>query len=468
MIENCLIHEEPGIKIYSFGGLHEVGRNCFAVYSTIYDKAIIIDCGKVVLGRLSEKDPDENELEIPESEIMPQFSSVAELWPKVIAVLITHIHLDHCGGIVDLYKKLGRINRPPVYSSRFSITFIKSLFKERNEKIEDETKKIIEPDYYYREDSDRTWIQNIACRMLPVAHSARQTRSYMLYLPKPDGGFVKILFVSDFKFADCKLAPGLSEKFKAIVEEEKPEIVIYDALYRWRMTESKPEHIILEGLEEMLDMAPKNLILSYYASNLDRTELIYDRVKKEHMFCYTGRTMKRWIELAKEAGWLDDPDGFQEGHQVLLKPMVMVTTGFNAAPYSVLSRLVFDHYYKDSVTGEKKLAGKPFEIRKNYSFGLMADPIPNIKNKEKERIKMMIEGLALQCPEGYVFITPNMAQMVKPVSPFNNIIIVKKLHASGHSTKLEQDLLLLLAECRVAIPYHYPMKEIKEDQVIED
>ena len=84
--------ETNGTKIIVLGGLGEVGKNMYCVMHN--DAIVIIDAG----------------VSFPESELMgvdyvlPDFTFLKENEKKIKALLITHGHEDHIGGIPFLLQ----------------------------------------------------------------------------------------------------------------------------------------------------------------------------------------------------------------------------------------------------------------------------------------------------------------------------------------------------------------------------
>lgn len=102
------------LSIFALGGINEIGKNMYVVQYA--DDMILIDCGA--------KFPDETLLGI--DLIIPDITYLLENKEKVKALIVTHGHEDHIGGIPYLLKKLN----VPVYATRFTLGLIELKLKE--------------------------------------------------------------------------------------------------------------------------------------------------------------------------------------------------------------------------------------------------------------------------------------------------------------------------------------------------
>ena len=99
------------IKIFSLGGLNEIGKNTYCIEHG--GNIIVIDAG----------------VRFPENElpgidyVIPDYQYLIRNRAKIKALFITHGHEDHIGGIPFLIQT---INIPVIYAPRLAAALIKN------------------------------------------------------------------------------------------------------------------------------------------------------------------------------------------------------------------------------------------------------------------------------------------------------------------------------------------------------
>src|SRR3989344_4433851 len=101
---------ENSVRIIPLGGVEEIGKNMMLV--EFKDDIIILDAGIQF-----------TDVETPGIDyILPNIKYLEERKDKIRAIVITHGHLDHIGGIPYLITRLGN---PPIYTREFGALLIK-------------------------------------------------------------------------------------------------------------------------------------------------------------------------------------------------------------------------------------------------------------------------------------------------------------------------------------------------------
>jgi len=104
------------LRIVPLGGLGEIGRNM-----TVFeygDRLLVVDCGVLF--------PEETQPGV--DVILPDFTWIRDRLDRIAAIVLTHGHEDHIGGLPYLLRERKDI---PVVGSRLTLAFIASKLKER-------------------------------------------------------------------------------------------------------------------------------------------------------------------------------------------------------------------------------------------------------------------------------------------------------------------------------------------------
>jgi ribonuclease J len=106
-----------GLRVVPLGGLGEIGRNM-----TVFEHAgrlLVVDCGVLF--------PEEHQPGV--DVILPDFTWIRDRLDRIEAIVLTHGHEDHIGGVPYLL-----LERPdiPLVGSRLTLAFIKAKLKEHH------------------------------------------------------------------------------------------------------------------------------------------------------------------------------------------------------------------------------------------------------------------------------------------------------------------------------------------------
>src|SRR5882672_5485615 len=148
------------VRIVFLGGLGEIGRNCCCI--EVEGRILLVDCGIMF------PDADMPGVDL----VLPDFTYLRENADRVEAILLTHAHEDHAGGIAFLLRDIA----VPVYGSALSLALARNRIEEAG--MLDRTELI--PVF----DGERRRIGPVDCQFIPVTHSVPHGFATAVYTPQ--------------------------------------------------------------------------------------------------------------------------------------------------------------------------------------------------------------------------------------------------------------------------------------------
>src|SRR3989338_5561274 len=159
------------VRIIPLGGVEEVGRNMTAI--EVGDDIFVLDCG------FQFKEDETPGIDY----ILPNSRYLEERRDKIRAVLISHGHLDHIGGIPYI---LDRIGNPPIYTRRLTGMMIKKRQEEFSHLPEIRVREV--------EKDEVIKLGNLTVRFFGVTHTVPDSMGIIIETPWGD-----VVFTGDIK-----------------------------------------------------------------------------------------------------------------------------------------------------------------------------------------------------------------------------------------------------------------------------
>src|SRR5215204_7303441 len=104
-----------GLRVVALGGLGEIGRNMTVLEHA--GRLLVVDCGVLF--------PEEDQPGV--DLILPDFSWIRDRLDRIEAVVLTHGHEDHIGGVPYLLREKPDL---PLIGSRFTLALVEAKLRE--------------------------------------------------------------------------------------------------------------------------------------------------------------------------------------------------------------------------------------------------------------------------------------------------------------------------------------------------
>jgi ribonuclease J len=267
------------IRVIPLGGVEEIGKNMTMV--EYGNDIIIIDIGFQF--------KDENTPGI--DYILPNTKYLEERKDKIRAVIITHGHLDHIGGIPYVMPRIGN---PPLYTRMLTSVMVKKRQEEFNH-VPPLDIKIVEKD-------ETITLGSLKVKFFAVTHTIPDAMGVVIQAPHGS-----IVHTGDLKLDHVDGVPTDSEvaEYDRVFKNEKVLLLMADSTNVENPGFSIPEKTVHRNIEEIIKNTKGRLIIATFASLLERMLKIIDYSEKYgKRVVVEGRSMKTNIEICMNLGLL--------------------------------------------------------------------------------------------------------------------------------------------------------------------
>lgn len=332
------------IEIATVGGYDEVGRNMTAV--KIDDEVVIFDIG-IHLERYTSYTQDEDLINIdPETLIavgaVPNIALIDDWKDKVKAIIPSHAHLDHVGGI----PFLSNFYRAPVLCTPFTGEVLRAILKDEKIRMKNPI-KIININSSYRISKE------LVVEFVNMTHSTPQTVLIALHTK-----YGSILYANDFKF-DQYPTLGKKPDFRKLEELGNKGVLalIIDSTYSNLAKKMPSESVAKEMLKDVLlgtDSKNKAVVITTFSSHLARLKSIIEFGRKmNRKIVFMGRSLSKYVHAGEETNIIrfsQEVELVKYSRQIkrrlsqIMKEgkhkYMLVVTGHQGEPKSTLAKII--------------------------------------------------------------------------------------------------------------------------------
>lgn len=381
-------------SIVALGGLGEVGKNMYVVNHD--DEIIIIDAGVMF--------PEDDLMGV--DYVIQDVTYLKQHADKIKALVITHGHEDHIGGISFL---LQNIKIPKIYAPRIAVSLIKKKLDDNHLNYQD--LETIDKDSVLK-------FKYFEIEFITTTHSIPD--SFAVVIRTPQG----IIFeTGDFKFDLTPIGPMADLHKIARIGEEGVKLLLSDSTNALSEGFSKSESCVDETLNDIVSRHYGRVIIATFASNIYRVKHIVETCRKNNrQIVVFGRSMENSIEIAITNGLIKDRSIFIDANKaksLKRNEICILCTGSQGEPLAALSRIANGVHKQISLLNDDLVV-------------FSSKPIPG----NASSINRIINKLYLKGVKVFTY------------EEFSDI------HTSGHAKQEELKLMLRLVKPEYFMPMH--------------
>ncbi|MFQ3646131.1 MAG: ribonuclease J [Anaerolineae bacterium] len=389
------------LRIIPLGGSGEIGKN-MAVFE-YGNEAIVIDCGIM----FPANDMYGVDYIIPDFNYLVQRTDL-----RILALLITHGHEDHIGAVPHFVTAFPNV---PIYATRLTAGLIGVKLRDSQ----------VKTDVRIFAANDTLNFGPFKVEPFHVCHSIPDCVGFAVDTPHG-----LIVHTGDYKFDNSPIDGKPTDYQKlASFGARGVRLLMADSTNADRPGWTPSESSIEPALDRAFAQAKGRIMVATFASLVSRVQIAANLAAKHNRKLFiNGFTMKEYVKLAREKGYLDIPDSLlgdinklnsYEPHKV-----VIMVTGSQGEPSAVLSKLA---------TGRQR----SMDLQKGDTIILSSHPIPGNEESVYRTINKLIE---------------RGADVVYDA--------LDRVHVSGHACQEEMRLMMHLVRPQYMMPVHGELRHL--------
>ncbi|EIK84482.1 hypothetical protein CGSMWGv00703Bmash_00335 [Gardnerella pickettii 00703Bmash] len=320
-------YRKGSMRIVPLGGLGEIGRNMNVIEYNGH--ILLIDCGVLF--------PEEEQPGV--DLILPDFHYIQNRLDKVDALVLTHGHEDHIGGVPYLLKMRPDI---PLIGSKLTLAFVEAKCEEHK----------IKPKTIQVEGRSKLKVGPYNLEFISVTHSIPDALAVCVKTPAGT-----IIDTGDIKLDQLPLDHRLTDLVEfGKLGEQGIDLLMADSTNAEVPGFVKPETSIGPALDQAFANASRKIIVASFSSHVHRVQQVVDAAHKYgRKVVFVGRSMVRNMSIAADLGYLHIPENtvvdLKQAKDIQDDKLVYMCTGSQGEPMAALGRIA-DGIHKDITVNE--------------------------------------------------------------------------------------------------------------------
>src|SRR3954466_14111016 len=267
----------PSLQVVPLGGLGEFGMNLMAVSSD--EATVVIDAGVMFAGP-----------ELPGVDLLiPDLTYLREGSPRPSALVLTHGHEDHIGGVPYVWPLIDG----PIYGTPLTLALVRPKLEEHG--IDPGERLIpVKP-------RQRVRIGDCEVEFLRVTHSMPDCVALAIHTPAGT-----IVHTGDFKIDQTPIDGEHFDVHRFAELGSAGVLAMFgDSTNIDRKGFTGSELDVKDAFEEIFTTATGKLIVTAFASSVYRMQILVDLAEQfDRKVAFVGRGMLRTSEAAQRLGYL--------------------------------------------------------------------------------------------------------------------------------------------------------------------
>ncbi len=388
--------DDRTLRIIPLGGLGEVGKN-MTVYE-LGDDTLVVDAGIAF--------PRDEHLGV--DLILPDISYLRDKG-RIRAVLLTHAHEDHVGGLPYLLRE---VQVDEIWGTRLTLGLVKSKLDEHGLLRAAELREA-DPD------AGPVEIGSFRVEFVRMAHSIPDCVSYFF-----ETGAGTVLHTSDWKL-DHTPIDGLRTDVGKLAElgNRGVDLMLGDSTNAEIPGFTRSERVVGEAFRQIVPQRSGRILVTSFASNVHRMQQAVDvALQTGRKVAVVGRSMRKNMNIARNLGYIDVPD------DTLVRPadldevppgeQLILCTGSQGEPMSAMTRIAYNDH-------------PAVRVERGDTVIISARPVP---------------GNELRVHDSINELTRSGAEVLHELNA--------PVHVSGHACQEELRTLLALVRPKALMPIH--------------